>query len=138
MLENVSWEVFLMLLGIFLICYYGVLVIRYFRSDVSSLMLNQKKGGLPGMLGKNGIKGKRSSMDILYGLLAEMDRELMTNKGAKSELIQLLRQKIGHYGLPDSNATRKILMNHLLLSAKAGQVDLTHEDLLGLFGSSPN
>lgn len=137
MLENVSWGVFLKLLGIVLTCYYGVVVIRYFRSDVSSFLLKGKRAGLAGMLGKNTNEGN-SSMDNLSALLAEIDPELMANAGTKAELIQLLRQKTGRYGLPDSNAARKILLNHLLLAAKAGQVDLKKEDLLALFNTLPN
>ena len=137
MLENVSWGVFLKLLGIGLTCYYGVVVIRYFRSDVSGLLLNRKRAGLAGMLGNNANEGN-SSMDNLSALLAEIGPELMANAGTKTELIQLLRQKTGHYGLPDSNGARKILLNHLLLSAKAGQVDLKEGDLLPLFNTLPN
>lgn len=138
MLENVSWGVFLKLLGIGLTCYYGVVVIRYFRSDVSSLLLKGKRVGLVGTHVKDTDESKRSSMDNLLALLAEIDSELMANAGEKAELIQLLRQKVGRYGLPDSNAARKILLNHLLLAAKTRQVDLEEEDLLVLFNTLPN
>ncbi|MEB2782181.1 hypothetical protein U3A58_17445 [Algoriphagus sp. C2-6-M1] len=137
MLENVSWGVFLKLLGIVLTCYYGVVVIRYFRPDVSSLLLKGKRVGLAGMLSKNTNEGN-TSLDNLSALLAEIDSELMANAGKKAEVIQLLRQKVGRYGLPDSNSARKILLNHLLLAVKAGQVDLEEEDLLVLFNTLPN
>ena len=137
MLENVSWGVFLKLLGIGLACYYGVVVIRYFRSDVSNFLQKGESVGLTGMLGNNANE-RNSSMDNLSALLAEIDPELMANAGTKAELIQLLRQKTGCYGLPDSNAARKILLNHMLLAAKAGQVDLKEGDLLALFNTLPN
>ncbi|WP_057937920.1 hypothetical protein [Algoriphagus resistens] len=137
MLENVSWGVFLKLLGLILTCYFGVVVIRYFRSDVSGFLLNRKRVGLAGMLGNNANEGD-FSMDNLSVLLAEIGPELMANTGTKAELIKLLRQKTDRYGLPDSNAARKILLNHLLLAAKAGQVDLKEEDLLALFNTLPN
>ncbi|RAI86709.1 hypothetical protein [Algoriphagus yeomjeoni] len=135
MLENVSWGVFLKLLGIVLTCYYGVVVFRYFRSDISGFLLKGKRMGLLGNQGKNRAESKRSSIDKLYALLDEIDPELMANAETKAELIQLLRQKVRHYGLPDSNTARKILLNHLLLVAKAEQVDLGEEDLLALFNT---
>ncbi|PZX59344.1 hypothetical protein LV84_01375 [Algoriphagus ratkowskyi] len=138
MLENVSWGVFLKLLGIVLTCYYGYVVIRYFGSDVSSLLLNRKSKGLTGRFGKNTLESERSSLDNLSALLAEIDGELMANAETAVELIQLLRQKILHYGLPDSTVGRKILMNHLLLFVKSEHFDLTEEDLLLLFNEFPN
>ncbi|WP_425637941.1 hypothetical protein ACPUEN_00810 [Algoriphagus yeomjeoni] len=135
MLENVSWGVFLKLLGIILTCYYGVVVFRYFRSDISGFLLKGKRMGLLGNQGKNRAKSKRSSIDKLYAMLDEIDPELIANAETKAELIQLLRQKVRHYGLPDSNTARKILLNHLLLVAKTAQVDLGEEELLVLFNT---
>ncbi|SFU19155.1 hypothetical protein SAMN04489724_0109 [Algoriphagus locisalis] len=138
MLENISWGVFFKLLGIVLTCYYGVVVIRYFRADVFAVLLKGKRVGLPGCYDKNREEPKRSSMDSFYALLEELDAELMGSAGTKAEFIQLLRQKVGQYGLPESNGARKILLNHLLLAAKAGQVDLEEGDLLDLFNALPN
>ncbi|WP_339880149.1 hypothetical protein [uncultured Algoriphagus sp.] len=155
MLENISWGKFLQLLGIVLTCYYGIVVIRYFRSEVSGFLLNRKRGetdgntGVAGMgemagiterTGKWGMHGSKQkpSLDNLSALLAEIDMELMANAGTKAELIQLLGRKVGHYRLPDSNASRKIVMNHLLLVAKAAKVDLREGDLLTLFNNLHN
>jgi hypothetical protein len=138
MLENVSWEVFLKLLGIALTCYYGVVVIRYFRSEVSSLLINRKSRGLVGVLGRNTTKSERASMNDLSALLAEIDRELLSNTETTAELIQRLRQKVLRYGFTDSNAIRKIVVSHLLLAAKAAQVDLKEEDILSLFSELQN
>lgn len=138
MLENVSWGEFLKVLGIVLTCYYGYVLVRYFRSDVSSFLINRKGSGVAVIFGRNTLESERSSMDKLEALLAEIDPELFSNAGNKAELIQLLRQKVLRYGLTDSNSVRKILMNHLLLAAKSEQVDFTEEDLQTLFNDFQN
>lgn len=138
MLENVSWGEFLKLLGIVLTCYYGYVVIRYFRSDISSVLANGKTRGWVDKVGRREAVSAQASMDNLSALLEEIDPELFAYAGTKAELIQLLRQKVALTGLPVSNTARKILLNHLLLVAKTGQIDLEEEDLLILFNEFPN
>ena len=138
MLDNVSWGEFLKVLGIVLTCYYGYVLIRYFRSDVSSFLAKRKSIGVARIFDRNTLERERSSMDKLEALLAEISGEVTSNAATTVELIQLLRQKLIFYELPDSSAARKILVNHLLLAAKVGQVDLKEEDLLILFNDFLN
>lgn len=136
MLENVSWVVFLKMLGICLAVYYAYVLIRYFRTDFSGFLV---KGIRMEMAGKSDSRNRGSdfsAVEKVEALLSEIDRDIVSNARTTEELLELFRNKLLVYELPDSSAVRKILVSHMLLAAKAGQVELTEEDLLLQFSAS--
>ena len=137
MLDSVSWGEFLKLLGLVFTCYYGYVVIRYFRADIFGFLAKGKNLGMQGKDGRNATSSGRYSLDDLLRLLEQIDAELLANSGNSAELILLLRRIISRSGLPMSNRVKKNIVGHLLLLVKAEQLDLKEEDLLKLFGEFP-
>ncbi|TXE04758.1 hypothetical protein [Algoriphagus aquimarinus] len=132
MLDTISWGEFLKGIGTVLILYYGVVFIRYFRSDVSSFLIKVSRREQPCSFGRSENGTGASAMQRVGDLLLEIDQEIIPKAQTKQELIEHLRSILLRSELPDDPHIRGILISHMLLASKVRHLEITQEELLDL------
>lgn len=132
MLDTISWGEFLKGIGTVLILYYGVVFIRYFRSDFSEFLTKESRRGLSGSFGRSENGTGVSAMQRVGDLLLEIDQEVIPKAQNKQELIGHLRSILLRSQLPDEPEIRTILISHMLLASKVRHLEITQEELLDL------
>ncbi|WP_339750800.1 hypothetical protein [Algoriphagus aquimarinus] len=136
MLDTISWGEFLKGLGTALILYYGLVFIRYFRSDFSGFLKKEKKSMLSGRLGRSEYGLEASLMHRVGDLLLKIDQEVVPKAQNKQELIEHLRSILLRSQLPDKPEIRGILLSHILLASKVRDLEITKEELLGMLNEA--
>ncbi len=132
MLDTISWGEFLKGIGTALILYYGVVFIRYFRSDFSEFLRKRSKRGLSVSFDRSENGTGVSTMQRVGDLLLEIDQEVIPKAQNKQELIGHLQSILLRSELPDDPHIRGILISHMLLASKVRHLEITQEELLDL------
>jgi DNA-binding phage protein len=154
MLHTISWSSFVLVLVVILIAYYLFMLVAYFRKDILSISLINKKSLVGNNHNDRAIKStgnpkEKSTIQtnnsgdqiftIVYELLADFkDLFLLASetKMIREELIQAIRSKLKAYQTISETDLVEGINNHLIMEAKNScALDLSPEDLKLIWSS---